>query len=241
LGVQGGVILAAVLAMGAQPSGGPPEIVVSPERILVEPGPVLRATSLIGAPPLPAEGARVTFRCRIGRASRLEACERHGAATAWEEFARRRLRGYVVDVADVRLQPPAQVTGIITITLRSEDRLETAITGEVQPDASKVTLIPPPITRREASFYPPAALRADVSARVALTCRVQPDHALFCPEGELLGLFPPDRVSAAAVADSFIFAAQQMTGRYRAGRTLHDGTPSTGHQFRMTVTFRPGG
>lgn len=230
---------ATALAAGTEAQQRPP-VAVTPERIIVGPGPVLRAQSLAGAPALPAQGVAVTFRCLVGRSGALDGCMATPPAPQWESFARVHLRGYRINIDDKELKPGEQVPALITVRLAPQDRVALALTGEVDPGRSKIFFSEVPTGRQQAAFYPPVALRADVSATVSLACRVLGDRSLFCPEGRLTREFPEGRVEdRASLEEQFVFAAQQVSSLIRVAPTLRNGSSAIGHQFRMTIGFRP--
>jgi hypothetical protein len=219
------------LAAGAshqapRPAARPP-LTITPERILAEPGPVLRAHSLIGAPAMPA-GVSVTFACKLGLSGVLQDCAPTGGARDWAAFAARRLPGYRIAVVDLRLNPLETVPTQITIALAPADRRETALTGPIAPDSSQLTFVARANNRVAQAFYPSRALRGEIELNVIVAC----------PEAAVAGELPKQAKALEGLADQFGFAAQQLTGMMRVAPTLKDGRASEGHQFRMVVAFR---
>ena len=211
-------------------------LVITPERVVSGPGPVLRATSLIGAPQLPAGGVTVSFQCLVGRYGFLESCV--GGGSEWLPFAERRLRGYRINVGDLELDRLGKAPVILMMRLVPSDQVDLAITGAVDPDSSNVTFVQRPADSVQGSFYPARGIRLVVQPTISVVCRVLRDYSLLCPEGQSDGGMPDEPAERAILEPGFLFAAQQVTGQFRVAPTLKDGRPSIGHQFRMRIVFR---
>lgn len=239
--VTGLVSLIAFSALAAgQPAAKPvrPPLVVSAERVLAAPGPVLRAQSLVGAPPLPADGVTVTFDCMLAPTGFLERCADAAGASAWTPFAARRLSGFRIDVEDLALAPLARAPARITVSLLPADRRDLKLAEPIAPNPSLVTFVQAPSGSAASAFYPSRAVRADIQPRVAVACRILEDGALFCPRAAVVGEIAREEIAGGALREQFAFAAQQATGMMRAALTLKDGRPAAGHQFHMVVAFR---
>lgn len=214
-------------------------ITVTPERILIAPGPVLRASSLVGAPPLPTEGAVVRMTCLTNWAGSLERCHASDEPSVWAEFALKRMRGYRIDVTGMSLGPASNQPVSISVRLLPSEQRELVLSGEIDSGPSQLIFEEQPQEPRHDGFYPSFAIRAGIETNVSLACRVLDDHSLFCPEGQVVpGLAAETAEQRAGREGLFLFAAQQRMGQLRAAPMLRDGRPSAGYQFRMTVAFR---
>jgi hypothetical protein len=78
------------------------------------------------------------------------------------------------------------------------------------------------------AHYPTRALRADITAKVKLTCLVQPSHKLLCRDpGEIITSGPADpgsvnafRLASYQIASTFELAPQDKRGEEIRGKSL---------------------
>jgi len=213
--------------------------VITPERILIGPGPALRASSLVGAPPLPGEGVAVGLMCLTNWSGSLEHCRANGEPSPWAEFALKRMRGYRIDVGGLRLGPVSDRPVSISVRLLPSEQRNLLLSGDTHPDASQLVYEALPPEPERGGFYPSFAIRAGIEPNVSLTCRVLDDRSLFCPEGRVTAGLPEQRPEVRARQEElFVFAAQQRMGQLQAAPLLKDGRPSSGYQFRTVIAFR---
>lgn len=232
----------------------PAPVEADPGMIAFAPSRSLRSASAAAVTGLPASPVTVRLQCAVQTAdgvpmscivldagakpvtSRAELQRRQASAGALAPAAavavQRVLFTRLKPVAPAAGQPPVSQM-LFTETVSAGDVVKlgapigtlTSVDLEMdeRPDSAVLT-----------AYYPPAALRAGVEARIKAACRVLPDRKLFCRDAELIS---PDAAVTPTIASEFRNAGYQVFESIRLAPLSKQGDPVVGREVDMRITF----
>lgn len=252
------IILPLLLALSPQTAPAPATdpVPADSSNILYAPSRSLRAATAAAATGLPATPVTVRFECLVvadtgapARCFPLEGAAK--PATTAADFERRHL-------AWPSATAPAPVAVALQRVLFTRVRpfaepgkdnpprlmlfSETVSPGDVvtlgksggTTDSSDIEMDERPDGAVLTAYYPAAALRAGVGARVKATCRVMPDRKLFCHDADLIG---QDSSITPDTAGDFRNAAYQVLDAIRLAPLTKVGDPVVGRDIEMRISF----
>jgi hypothetical protein len=211
-------------------------------KLTQKPSMALLHNSLDGVE-LPPEGVTLAYRCDVNRVDgRVLYCgphERKYGDAKLEQAARMRYEAMGFDPTGLDPDNDLPLRTDITIKLLPSERVKVeALQQAAKPGTTALinTPVPPmptpvwtqaPTSADLSRFYPPAALRKGIEARVIATCRIAEDLSLACVSFEIN---PPERTM-------FERAAKQIVALYRAAPKLKDGKGAAGAVVRVPIRF----
>ncbi|MES2445035.1 MAG: hypothetical protein V4574_19590 [Pseudomonadota bacterium] len=254
------IILPMMLMLAVQdaPDKLPEPAKADSATILYAPSRSLRSASAAAAAGLPASPVTVRLQCTVATdtgtpescipldagakpvTSRAELARR---AAAWESGAASAAPAVTVALQRVMLtrirptaeagKPPVPVQMLFTETVGASDVVKLgASSGTIE--SRDLEMDERPDAAVLEAYYPAAALRAGIQARIRATCRVMPDRKLFCRDAELVS---PDAAITPAIAAEFRNATYQVFDAVRLAPLSKKGDPVVGRDVDMRISF----
>jgi len=195
----------------------------------------VRRRSFADLPQLPATAADVEVVCDVERRfGQLRHCkaaagvdERLAKPASWQA---ERLR---LDPADLDPDNDTPLRAKLTVRVDPADAVMPGPpAGETPLVASNVVWEKQPSGADISRYYPDRALRMEVSARIAVLCRIEANGDLGCPNTTV--------TAPAEHAELFDNWGEVVERLYHAAPRLGDGTPSAGRWVRLTFNLAAG-
>ncbi len=249
------LLLAPILA-AADPQTAAEPVMADAGNILYAPSRSLRSATAAAVEGLPAVPVTVRFECIVGadngaplRCIPIEGSARPASTSV--EFERRYAAWSSASasapvavalqrVLFTRVRPTAEpaapappILMLFTDSVGAGDVIKLgASSGTIQ--TSDVEMDERPDGAVLTAYYPPAALRADIEARVKATCRVMPDRKLFCRDAELIS---PTSTMTPEMDGDFRNATYQVFDAIRLSPLTKTGDPVVGRDVELRVSF----
>lgn len=234
--------------------GAPVDLV--PGDVLREPAAAVRADRWDGAIATPADPVTVPLLCMAdNRGAVVDCLVARGALPRFKnalDFMKAAGTDSVVlpapsldELARIRARQRVMRTrpGTGYWLFRTSETIGPADPAPVKPDGRPVLAMADVRFDRRLGFdlvsqmFPAVALRRADMAIMLATCRVMPDHALFCRQAKLS---PSSPALSAREVREFALATYQAAAEMRVAETLPDGSASLGRDIAISISWYVG-